>query len=305
MDADRRLNKRRLIQYAILTVVIFIVSPLAYVVMSPNTLNRVQYVFSYACIPLSFLFLIISLVIWKRKHRTAVSPPFELIGFCFAILLCTGLSLIPQSIVLNMKARDEIKSIVNRIDINQATVKIEGTVAEHKDNIIKGIKSLQASSLKPSRRFVLQCDILYEGGSLRLLISPSSYEPDFYWVYYPKYSSLRNNAIGGFMQARQVLRTLMRIKSEAMKHRIADSFVELCKQIVSESKSLDEWYEMRSDDMFQSEKYCGGFESMEDEFTFSLFKDNGCEYWFQLSLEQVEEIAQGKLTTVDIKPANQ
>ena len=89
-----------------------------------------------------------------------------------------------------------------------------------------------------------------------------------------------------------------------MKYEIDELFIEICQQILAENKSLEEWYEIRSCDMFQNEKYCGGFESMEDEFTFSLFDENGCEFWFQLTLEDINSIVKGIKSTVDIKPAD-
>lgn len=96
----------------------------------------------------------------------------------------------------------------------------------------------------------------------------------------------------------------MVLEDKIVKYEVDVLFIEICKQIVAENKSLEEWYEVRSDDMFQNEKYCGGFESMENEFTFSLFDENGCEYWFQLSLEEIKNIVYGNLSTVNIRPAD-
>lgn len=89
-----------------------------------------------------------------------------------------------------------------------------------------------------------------------------------------------------------------------MKYEIDEAFVRICKQILAEDNTVEEWYEIQSDDMFQDEKYCGGFESMEDEFTFSLYDENGDEYWFEVTLEEVKDIVGGKLNTVEIRLAD-
>ncbi len=59
--------------------------------------------------------------------------------------------------------------------------------------------------------------------------------------------------------------------------------------ILSEKKSLGEWAEIESDDYFQTDRYVGGFDATEMAFCFSLF-DQGIEYWFQFSLEQIEDL---------------
>ena len=86
-----------------------------------------------------------------------------------------------------------------------------------------------------------------------------------------------------------------------MKYNIDEAFVDICKQIVMENNSLEEWNEIRSDDMFQDEKYCGGFESIEDEFTFSVFEHDGTEYWFEITLEDIKAVVEGKLKTIEVR----
>ncbi|MDP6555956.1 MAG: hypothetical protein QGG71_14900 [Pirellulaceae bacterium] len=72
-----------------------------------------------------------------------------------------------------------------------------------------------------------------------------------------------------------------------MDYQIDDEFRSICQEIVAEDKTEDEWAEIESCDMFQTQKYCGGFEADEEEFCFSAYLTDR-EYWFQLSLEQVQ-----------------
>ena len=60
------------------------------------------------------------------------------------------------------------------------------------------------------------------------------------------------------------------------------------KEIVAEAKTESEWNEVAADDWFQSENYCGGFDSPEDGFTFSFYDEHNQEYWFQFPLSVVE-----------------
>ncbi len=58
-----------------------------------------------------------------------------------------------------------------------------------------------------------------------------------------------------------------------------------------------------SDDLYQSEKYCGGFEGDEDdlaagEFTFSVYKDKKVIAWLSIPFIQIDEIITGKRTQV-------
>lgn len=87
-----------------------------------------------------------------------------------------------------------------------------------------------------------------------------------------------------------------------MQHELTGAFLRICKQIVDESKSLEEWAEIESDDMFQNEDYVGGFDATEMEFCFSVFIDNN-EYWFQISLEKVNDILNRTVTHVEVRQA--
>lgn len=67
----------------------------------------------------------------------------------------------------------------------------------------------------------------------------------------------------------------------------------ICQSISAKRKSLSEWSAIESDDMFQSDSFCGGFDADELAFLFSWRTDYADEYWFQLTLDQVAEIASG------------
>jgi len=71
--------------------------------------------------------------------------------------------------------------------------------------------------------------------------------------------------------------------------------------ILAEKKSLEEWAEVESDDYFQSERYLGGFDATEMEFCFSLF-DQDTEYWFQFSLDQIEDLLEVNESEIGLRP---
>lgn len=85
-----------------------------------------------------------------------------------------------------------------------------------------------------------------------------------------------------------------------MKIKIDNEFLEICNTIVGYNRSEKEWSHYDISDMFQTENYCGGFESIEDEFTFSYF-GLGQEYWFQLSLEKIKSICEGKIKEIEAR----
>ena len=83
---------------------------------------------------------------------------------------------------------------------------------------------------------------------------------------------------------------------------IDDSFLKICRAIVEESRSEEEWAEIESDDMFQEGRFVGGFDADEGEFCFSFFGDS--ELWFQVSLEKVERLAEGEQLRITMRPAD-
>ena len=85
---------------------------------------------------------------------------------------------------------------------------------------------------------------------------------------------------------------------------LGQELLEILKAIQSEGKTSEEWEEIQSDDMFQSERFIGGYESIEDGFCFSYYDDNQDEYWFQFTLEDVERILSGDLKVLEARPAD-
>lgn len=78
-------------------------------------------------------------------------------------------------------------------------------------------------------------------------------------------------------------------------------FAAICREIRDENLTLEAWDEICSDDMFQSEHFCGGFENTEDQFTFSYYHADGQEYWFQITLEEAQRIAAGEEVMLDLR----
>ena len=44
---------------------------------------------------------------------------------------------------------------------------------------------------------------------------------------------------------------------------ISQEFINICKEIKARSYSISQWSEIESDDMFQSDSFCGGFDADE------------------------------------------
>ena len=82
---------------------------------------------------------------------------------------------------------------------------------------------------------------------------------------------------------------------------IDSEFIKILEEIKSENKSVAEWKETESSDMFQSKNYCGGFDGVENKFTFSYYDEDSKEYWFEVSLLEIEEILRGEIIEVQIR----
>ena len=87
-----------------------------------------------------------------------------------------------------------------------------------------------------------------------------------------------------------------------MDYQLDDEFRSICRKIVAEEKTEEEWAEIEAADMFQTQKYNGGFDADEAEFCFSAYLADG-EHWFQVSLKQAQLMADGKNVVVDMRPA--
>lgn len=83
--------------------------------------------------------------------------------------------------------------------------------------------------------------------------------------------------------------------------KIESELSEILKEIKSENRTIIEWREIESSDMFQSEKYCGGFDSIEDKFTFSYYPNNSQEFWFELSLAEIDKILNGEIRELKLR----
>ena len=80
-------------------------------------------------------------------------------------------------------------------------------------------------------------------------------------------------------------------------------FRKLCAEIVAQALSETEWAERESDDMFQTDHYSGGYDATESAFCFSHHRDDGSEWWFQLSLGDIGRIARGEPVVLDERPS--
>jgi hypothetical protein len=84
---------------------------------------------------------------------------------------------------------------------------------------------------------------------------------------------------------------------------IDPEFRAMCREIAGENRPEEEWAEIESDDMFQSDRYEGGFDATEEAFCFSHNAEDGQEYWFQLTLSEVQAIAAGEDPVIQARPA--
>ncbi len=88
-----------------------------------------------------------------------------------------------------------------------------------------------------------------------------------------------------------------------MIHKFEEEFYEICKEIIAENKSIEEWAEIESDDQFQSVIYEGGFDATEMAFCFSVYIEKQ-EYWFQLPLKSIHKIHSKNITEIEITEAD-
>ena len=95
----------------------------------------------------------------------------------------------------------------------------------------------------------------------------------------------------------------MKIHSDRKQLLIDDELRKICQEIKKMNKSHNEWNQIESSDMFQSEKYCGGFDAIEQEFCFSYYDEDNIEYWFAFSLNDLDSIIAGKLKYLDLVKA--
>ena len=88
-----------------------------------------------------------------------------------------------------------------------------------------------------------------------------------------------------------------------MKLEVDYEFKQICKRIFSDNLNLSEWREIESDDMFQTESYCGGFDATENAFCFSYFQNENQEFWFQITIVEVGQILSDEMIDIEVRPA--
>ena len=89
------------------------------------------------------------------------------------------------------------------------------------------------------------------------------------------------------------------------KIKIEPEFLTILKEIKSENKTIYEWREIESSDMFQSNNYCGGFDATEDKFTFSYYDNRNREFWFEVSLDDIGMILKGEVNQIQTRIPDQ
>lgn len=89
-----------------------------------------------------------------------------------------------------------------------------------------------------------------------------------------------------------------------MELQIPGELSEILREIVREQRTEAQWAEIESDDMFQSPSFCGGFESLENAFCFSFYNEERKEFWFQLTLDEIQRAVNGELIIIELRPAD-
>lgn len=82
---------------------------------------------------------------------------------------------------------------------------------------------------------------------------------------------------------------------------LTPEFRDICRDIIAEHRTLDEWAETPACDYFQSPHFCGGFEDR--DFCFSFFAPDSVEHWFSVTLDQAHAIARGDDVTIELSPS--
>ena len=88
-----------------------------------------------------------------------------------------------------------------------------------------------------------------------------------------------------------------------MELEVNEEFRNICTQILAEQKTPEQWAAEESDDEFQTESFEGGYDATEEAFCFSFYDEQGRDFWFQLTLDEIREVAQGLRTKFPIRPA--
>jgi hypothetical protein len=81
--------------------------------------------------------------------------------------------------------------------------------------------------------------------------------------------------------------------------KLDDKFRSICQEIIETNKTEEEWAEIEASDMFQDERYCGGFDASSNTFVFGYYADDGKQFSFLLNLKEISEVLSGRMTKVD------
>ncbi|MBY0261526.1 MAG: hypothetical protein K2Q20_04245 [Phycisphaerales bacterium] len=82
---------------------------------------------------------------------------------------------------------------------------------------------------------------------------------------------------------------------------ITDELRELCATMVREMASDRQKVLVDSDDLIQSQSFCGGWDSESSAFAFSFYCDDGIDYIFLLAIDDVVAIARGGSPEVSLE----
>jgi hypothetical protein len=85
-----------------------------------------------------------------------------------------------------------------------------------------------------------------------------------------------------------------------MKITITDELRAIFRQIVAENRTVDEWALIEADDYYQTDHYACGFDATEMAFCFSFY-DTDKEIWFQLTLEELDDLIMLETGTVNAR----
>lgn len=86
--------------------------------------------------------------------------------------------------------------------------------------------------------------------------------------------------------------------------KVDEELLSLCNEIHSAGKTDEQWAEIESCDMFQTKKYCGGYDATEQGFWFSYYDQDQTEWWFEFTTESLSKITSGKLQYLDLYEPN-
>lgn len=83
-----------------------------------------------------------------------------------------------------------------------------------------------------------------------------------------------------------------------MTHVLNNDFLEIAKEIINENKSPDDWALIEASDMFQRGNYVGG--AMQRKWRSLLVFMKRGQYWFQLTLDEIQNFVSGKIAIVQV-----